>query len=80
MSAAVVDSPHNEHARAWWFLDLLVVEHRRAPGMETVVLEMTLPVGCWLSNQMGSQLHGMRKIISTDRGQADYAALNDLSQ
>jgi len=27
------------------FLDLLVIEHRCAPGMETVVLEMTLPVG-----------------------------------
>lgn len=45
MSAAVVDSPRNEHAPAWWFLDTLVVEHRCAPGMETVVLEMTLPVG-----------------------------------
>jgi quercetin dioxygenase-like cupin family protein len=45
MSAAVVDSPLNEHAQAWWFLDTLVVEHRCAPGMETVVLEMTLPVG-----------------------------------
>jgi mannose-6-phosphate isomerase-like protein (cupin superfamily) len=31
--------------RAWWFLDLLVVEHRRAPDMTTIVLEMTLPVG-----------------------------------
>jgi mannose-6-phosphate isomerase-like protein (cupin superfamily) len=45
MSAAVVDGPQNEQAQAWWFLDLLVVEHRCAPGMETVVLEMTLPVG-----------------------------------
>jgi mannose-6-phosphate isomerase-like protein (cupin superfamily) len=45
MSAAVVDSPQNEQAQAWWFLDTLVVEHRCAPGMETVVLEMTLPVG-----------------------------------
>jgi quercetin dioxygenase-like cupin family protein len=45
MSAAVVDSPLNEEAPAWWFLDTLVVEHRCAPGMETVVLEMTLPVG-----------------------------------
>jgi mannose-6-phosphate isomerase-like protein (cupin superfamily) len=45
MSTAVVDSPHNEHTRAWWFLDLLVVEHRCAQGMETVVIEMTLPVG-----------------------------------
>ncbi len=45
MSSAVIDSPDNEHAPAWWFLDLLVVEHRCAPGMETVVLEMTLPVG-----------------------------------
>ncbi len=45
MSAAVIDSPQNEQAQAWWFLDLLVVEHRCAPDMETVVLEMTLPVG-----------------------------------
>ncbi len=45
MSVAVVDSPLNEQAQAWWFLDLLVVEHRCAPDMETVVLEMTLPVG-----------------------------------
>ncbi len=45
MSTAIVDRPDNEQAQAWWFLDLLVVEHRCAPGMETVVLEMTLPVG-----------------------------------
>src|SRR3954447_5972780 len=45
MNAAVLDSPLNEQAQAWWFLDTLVVEHRCAPGMETVVLEMTLPLG-----------------------------------
>ena len=45
MTTAVVDSPGNEHAKAWWFLDTLVVEHRCAPGMATIVLEMTLPVG-----------------------------------
>ena len=45
MTAAVVDSPENERAQAWWFLDTLVVEHRCAPGMDAVVLEMTLPVG-----------------------------------
>lgn len=45
MTTAVVDTPQNEHAQAWWFLDTFVVEHRCAPGMETVVLEMTLPVG-----------------------------------
>ena len=45
MGAAVVDSPDNEQAQAWWFLDVLVVEHRCAPGMDTVVLEMTLPMG-----------------------------------
>lgn len=45
MTTAIVDRPENEQAQAWWFLDLLVVEHRCAPGMETVVLEMTLPVG-----------------------------------
>lgn len=45
MTEAVVDSPGNEEAMAWWFLDTLVVEHRCAPEMDTVVLEMTLPVG-----------------------------------
>jgi mannose-6-phosphate isomerase-like protein (cupin superfamily) len=45
MSGPVVDSPHAEDTQAWWFLDTLVVEHRSAPGMGTVVLEMTLPVG-----------------------------------
>lgn len=45
MTRAVVDSPENEQAQAWWFLDTLVVEHRCAPGMDTVVLEMTLPAG-----------------------------------
>ena len=42
---AVIDSPENEQGRAWWFLDTLVVEHRSAPEMTTVVLEMTLPAG-----------------------------------
>ena len=45
MTAAVVESPGSEEAQAWWFLDTLVVEHRCAPEMDTVVLEMTLPVG-----------------------------------
>jgi len=45
MSTAVVDGPESDETLAWWFLDLLVVEHRSAPGMTTVVLEMTLPVG-----------------------------------
>jgi mannose-6-phosphate isomerase-like protein (cupin superfamily) len=45
MTTAVVDSPDNEQAQAWWFLDTLVVEHRCAPEMDTVVLEMTLPAG-----------------------------------
>lgn len=45
MSNAIIDSPENEQAQAWWFLDTLVVEHRCAPGMDTVVLEMTMPVG-----------------------------------
>ena len=45
MTTAVVDSPEKEQAQAWWFLDTLVVEHRCAPGMDTVVLEMTLPAG-----------------------------------
>ena len=45
MGEAVIDDPANSQAQAWWFLDTLVVEHRRAPDMTTVVLEMTLPVG-----------------------------------
>ena len=45
MSTAVIDDPNSSQANAWWFLDTLVVEHRRAPGMESHVLEMTLPVG-----------------------------------
>jgi mannose-6-phosphate isomerase-like protein (cupin superfamily) len=45
MTVAIVDRPDNDQTPAWWFLDLLVVEHRCAPGMQTVVLEMTLPVG-----------------------------------
>lgn len=45
MSTAVVNSPSSDQAAAWWFLDTLVIEHPCAPGMETVVLEMTLPVG-----------------------------------
>lgn len=45
MSTAVIDDPNSTDANAWWFLDALVVEHRRAPQMSSVVLEMTLPVG-----------------------------------
>jgi mannose-6-phosphate isomerase-like protein (cupin superfamily) len=45
VTTAVVDSPESEQGQAWWFLDTLVVEHRCAPDMNTVVLEMTLPVG-----------------------------------
>lgn len=45
MTTAVVDSPRSERAKAWWFLDTLVIEHRCAPQMGAVVLEMTLPVG-----------------------------------
>ena len=45
MNTATVDSPDDEQTRAWWFLDTLVIEHRCAPDMETVVMEMTLPVG-----------------------------------
>jgi mannose-6-phosphate isomerase-like protein (cupin superfamily) len=45
VTSAVVDSPEHEGAPAWWFLDTLVVEHRCAPDMGTVVLEMSLPVG-----------------------------------
>jgi mannose-6-phosphate isomerase-like protein (cupin superfamily) len=45
MGAAVIDGPDNSETQAWWFLDTLVVEHRRAPEMDSIVLEMTLPVG-----------------------------------
>jgi mannose-6-phosphate isomerase-like protein (cupin superfamily) len=45
VTTAVVDSPENEKGPVWWFLDTLVVEHRCAPEMDTVVLEMILPVG-----------------------------------
>jgi mannose-6-phosphate isomerase-like protein (cupin superfamily) len=45
VTAAIVDSPQNDEALTWWFLDTLVVEHRCAPEMATVVLEMTLPLG-----------------------------------
>jgi hypothetical protein len=45
VTTAVIDAPENENGPAWWFLDTLVVEHRCAPEMDTVVLEMTLPVG-----------------------------------
>jgi mannose-6-phosphate isomerase-like protein (cupin superfamily) len=45
MSTATIDNWTNSDANAWWFLDTLVVEHRRAPEMTSVVLEMTLPVG-----------------------------------
>ena len=45
MDAAAIDDPGSSQAEAWWFLDTLVVEHRRAPAMASVVLEMTLPVG-----------------------------------
>lgn len=45
MDAATVDIRGGEQTVAWWFLDALVVEHRAAPQMSGVVLEMTLPVG-----------------------------------
>ena len=45
MDAATVDVRDDDSTAAWWFLDALVVEHRVAPQMAGVVLEMTLPVG-----------------------------------
>jgi mannose-6-phosphate isomerase-like protein (cupin superfamily) len=42
---ATVDVRGQDETVAWWFLDALVVEHRVAPQMGAVVLEMTLPVG-----------------------------------
>lgn len=45
METATVDERGGDSTAAWWFLDALVVEHRVAPQMASVVLEMTLPVG-----------------------------------
>ena len=45
VDAATIDVRGQEETTAWWFLDALVVEHRVAPQMAGVVLEMTLPVG-----------------------------------
>jgi mannose-6-phosphate isomerase-like protein (cupin superfamily) len=45
VNTAVVDGPEDDQTAAWWFVDLLVVEHRGAPDMQAVVMEMTLPVG-----------------------------------
>jgi hypothetical protein len=45
MGAAAETGSGREDRLEWWFLDTLVVEHERAAGMESVVLEMTLPVG-----------------------------------
>ncbi len=45
MTTAVVDSPEKEQGLARWFLDTLVVEDGCAPEMDTVVLDMALPVG-----------------------------------
>jgi mannose-6-phosphate isomerase-like protein (cupin superfamily) len=45
MERATLDARDDEQTTAWWFLDALVVEHRVAPQMSGVVLEMTLPVG-----------------------------------
>jgi mannose-6-phosphate isomerase-like protein (cupin superfamily) len=45
MKTAVIDTPQDEATNTWWFLDILVAEHRTAPGMQTVVMEATLPLG-----------------------------------
>ena len=45
MSKVVIDAPQDEAATTWWFLDLLVAEHRTAPDMTTVVMEATIPLG-----------------------------------
>jgi mannose-6-phosphate isomerase-like protein (cupin superfamily) len=56
MTSAVIDPPGSGDLRAWWFLDLLVVEHRGAAGMSTVVLEMTMPVGSSAPRHVHHQL------------------------
>jgi quercetin dioxygenase-like cupin family protein len=45
MKTAVIDTPQDEATNTWWFHDILVAEHRTAPGMQTVVMEATLPLG-----------------------------------
>ncbi len=45
MESAVIDLPGSTETQAWWFLDTLVIEHRTAPSTQTVVMEMTMPVG-----------------------------------
>jgi mannose-6-phosphate isomerase-like protein (cupin superfamily) len=45
VASATIDVRGQAETTAWWFLDALVVEHRVAPHMSGVVLEMTLPVG-----------------------------------
>jgi quercetin dioxygenase-like cupin family protein len=41
----IIEAPGSDQTPAWWFLDNLVVEHASLPGVNTVVLEMTLPAG-----------------------------------
>jgi mannose-6-phosphate isomerase-like protein (cupin superfamily) len=45
MGTAIIDESTTTETTAWWFLDLLAIEHRCAPGTDTVVLETTLPLG-----------------------------------
>jgi mannose-6-phosphate isomerase-like protein (cupin superfamily) len=45
MLGPTIDVRNSDDTTAWWFLDALVVEHRAAPEMTGVVLEMTLPIG-----------------------------------
>jgi quercetin dioxygenase-like cupin family protein len=56
MTSAVIEPPGSRDVHAWWFLDLLVLEHRGAVGMNTVVLEMTLPVGSSAPRHVHHQL------------------------
>lgn len=45
MEPVVIDRPDSVETQAWWFLDTLTIEHRTAPSMRTVVMEMVFPVG-----------------------------------
>jgi quercetin dioxygenase-like cupin family protein len=44
MTTFTIDTPTGNETTSWWFLDLLVTEHRAAPNMATVVMEAILPL------------------------------------
>lgn len=64
MTTAVVDILGSEETQAWWFLDTLVIEHRCAPQMNTVVLEHVLGGG-------GTRDRRHRPSATAGRGRGD---------